>query len=549
MKKLVSFFVIILFLSSCKSVKKHNEQITKLHLVEDLKADVDNVYQQLKNNHPKLFQYTVKEVLDFKFDSLKASITTPINAREFYKKLAPVIAHVKQGHISVGSSNKYFTKKERKKLKKQKFEFYDLDFEYLDNKLWVSNTKGDDLILIGSEVVKIENENTNYLSNIYKTRFSSDGQNKTLYDRYLGKAFSTLYYKDKGFKDSLKVVFKLKDSVFTRTFKRIEKEKKEDTIAIDSLKPTKVVKLSKFEKKANRKKAKEKRLFDKKHGFINKNEGYTRNFKFLQTDSTVTYMQIKAFSNGDYKDFYRESFKKIDEQKTKHLILDLRDNGGGRIAEVDYLYSFLTNNNYNLINKSEVNSRLPYFKYLMGNTTPFLVKASAAILSPIIVTHNLIKTKKKDNKIYYNLRFSKEKKPHPLNYKGTLYVIINGNSFSASSLLSTHLKANKRAVFVGEETGGAYNGCVAGIYKIYETPNSKLRIRMGLMQIESPYKQMPDGYGIMPDVEIVPTIEDRNQHKDPELDWILNDIKTNETSMLKTLLTHRSMIMDALSDH
>jgi C-terminal processing protease CtpA/Prc len=244
-------------------------------------------------------------------------------------------------------------------------------------------------------------------------------------------------------------------------------------------------------------------------------------------------MKIRGFSNGNYRKFYKESFKKIGALKTEHLILDLRDNGGGRIAEIDYLYSFLTNKKYKLVEDSEVNSRLPYFKYLMSNTTPMVVKASTVVLSPIIIAQNLIKTKKKDGKIYYNFRFSKEKDPHPLNYKGALYVIINGNSFSASSLLSNHLKANKRAVFIGEETGGAYNGCVAGIYKIHEMPNSKLKIRMGLMQIESSYKQTPDGYGIMPDVEIVPTIEDRNQHKDPELDWILNAIKTNETSMLK----------------
>ena len=48
------------------------------------------------------------------------------------------------------------------------------------------------------------------------------------------------------------------------------------------------------------------------------------------------------------------------------------------------------------------------------------------------------------------------------------------------------------------------------------------------MQIETPFKQNPDGYGVMPDVEILPTIEDRNQHKDPELDWVLNAIKTND---------------------
>lgn len=528
MKKIIGFLLVLMCLGACTSVKKYNEQITRLHSVEDLKTDVDKVYEQLKKNHPKLYQYTPKEVLDFKFDSLKTSITTPINSREFYKKLAPIVAQVKQGHISVGSANRHFTKKKRKKLKKEKFEFYDLDFEYLNDKLWVSNTKGEDSTLIGSEVAKIDNENADGLLNIYKTRFSSDGYNKTLYNKYLGKGFSALYYKDKGFKDSLIVTFKLKDSLFNRTFKRGEKEKKKDSIVINSLKPAEIVKLSPLEKKKHREAAKENRQFNRKHGFINKAEGYTRNFKFLEADSTVAYMNIKSFSNGNYKKFYRESFEMLDSLKTQHLILDLRDNGGGRIAEIDYLYAYLTDQNYSLVEESEVNSRLPLFKYLMSNTMPFVVKASTVLVSPIIFAQNLIKTKKKDNKIFYKLRFSKEKEPSPLNYKGQLYVIINGNSFSASSLLSTHLKANKRAVFVGEETGGAYNGCVAGIYKVYEMPTSKLKIRMGLMQIEAPQKQNPDGYGIKPDVEIIPTIEDIKQHKDPELDWILNTIKTNE---------------------
>jgi hypothetical protein len=74
---------------------------------------------------------------------------------------------------------------------------------------------------------------------------------------------------------------------------------------------------------------------------------------------------------------------------------------------------------------------------------------------------------------------------------------------------------------------------VAGIYKIYEMPTTKLKIRMGLMQIEAPYKQTPDGYGVMPDVEIFPSIEDRKQHKDSELGWILNDIYKKEISFLK----------------
>ena len=110
-----------------------------------------------------------------------------------------------------------------------------------------------------------------------------------------------------------------------------------------------------------------------------------------------------------------------------------------------------------------------------------------------------------------------------------MYVLINGNSFSASSILSTNLQATNRAVFVGEETGGAYNGTVAGIYKSYILPNSLIKVRIGLMHIDAPFKTEPDGYGIKPDKYIVPTHQDLINNIDPELDWILMDIKKDKS--------------------
>jgi C-terminal processing protease CtpA/Prc len=112
-------------------------------------------------------------------------------------------------------------------------------------------------------------------------------------------------------------------------------------------------------------------------------------------------------------------------------------------------------------------------------------------------------------------------------FKGKIYVLINGGSFSASSILSTSLQGSKRAFFVGEETGGAYNGTVAGFMPKIKLPNSEIQIRTGIMMMESKFKTTTQGRGIFPDKEITPTIEDRIKENDPELDWILKDIKSH----------------------
>jgi len=522
MKKIMLCFSIVIALVGCSSVEKHNQQIEALHTPKSLQVDIDRVYNQLKKHHPKLYQYTSKQGLDYKFDSLKRAIQNPINSREFYKRLAPVVAQIKQGHVALSSAYKRFKRKENKALKNQSFEFYNLDFEYLHNTLWVVNSRGKDSSYIGAEVLKIGNEHTNALIENIKTRFASDGYNKILYNRAVGRYFSTFYYKEKGFIDSLNMQFKLKDSVFSKTLKRISKDNK--IAKNDSVSTKAPIKLTKAERKQNRAIVKYKRKKDKRFGYIAKQNAYTRNFNFIGKDSSTAYMKIRGFNNGNYRKFYKESFKKLDSAHTKNLIIDLRDNGGGRIAEINYLYAYLSHTTYTFMGPSEVNSRWAFFPAFMNNNQSVGVKILAGIFSPFIALDNIIKTKKHDGKWYYKLRYTKTQKPKKTNYTGNLYVLINGNSFSASSLLSSNLQATKRAVFVGEETGGAFNGCVAGLYKTYKLPTSKLKIRMGLMQIEPIFNQQPDGYGVKPDIKITPTISDRLLDKDPELDWVLKTI-------------------------
>ncbi|WP_397446560.1 S41 family peptidase [Polaribacter sp. R77954] len=522
MKLRLLFLLLLISYASCVSVKKHNQQITKLHAVTDLRKDVDNLYLNLQKYHPKLYQYKSKEVVDFKFDSLKKAINTPLNSSDFYKKTVSVIAQLGHGHTNIFPPKRKRTKEERKIYYRERHEFNELSFEYLNKQLFLSGVQQKDSLLLGAEVLQVNGESVADIDKKYRKMFSSDGYNTTFYDKAIGKQFKVFYYRDNGAVDSVSLTLQVNDSLFTKTFRKFLKEEKSENELkkTDSIKP-KPVKKEVVTKNLTRK---EKRKYNKTHGFNALENTYNRNLKFIGKDSTIAYMKIRSFTNGDYKTFYNQTFTELARKKTQHLIIDLRYNGGGRAVEILDLYKYLTNKEFQFFAKSNVNTRVPLLTAAFSNQTPIISKIIIGIASPLIATYNVFKTEKENNQLYFKYR-TKIQQPNPLNYKGKIYVLINGYSFSSSAVLSTHLHATKRAIFVGQETGGAYNGTVAGYMRKHQLPHSKVTILFGVMNLTTPYQQNPDGYGIKPDVEILPTLADRRNKIDPELEWILKDIE------------------------
>ncbi|MFD1064287.1 S41 family peptidase [Winogradskyella litorisediminis] len=529
MKKIILLLVVSVLVHSCGSIANYNEAVSKMHPVEDLQEDVDAVYKQLKRLHPRLYQFTPKETLDYKFDSLKTAIKQPMTSRDFYKQLSQVTKYVGQGHMSVSPPSKKLNRKEQKEFRKLEFDINNIDTEYLDNTLFISSAKGKDSLLKYAEIIEVDGIKTEDFLRQFKKRIASDGYNTTFHPRVSGNRFFRYYYYDKGRFDSISLKLKNSDSTFIKKFKRLPKPKKKiDSAKLDSLKNVPKKKLTKAEKKAKKAKSKEKFKNRQKYGYNYETKTNNRELSFIGKDSTIALMKIRGFSIGDYEAFYEEVFTKIDSAKSNNLIIDLRNNFGGRLNEITELYSYLTDKNFQLINKSETNTRIPILKTGFSNSTSVGTKVIYGLLSPGFLVYDLLHTSKKDGQLYYKFKSAKETEPKSLNFKGNVYVLTNGNSFSASSVLSTQLKGSKRATIVGEETGGAYNGTVAGFYKIYELPNTKVKARIGLMHIDSKYKTEPDGYGVKPDVKIIPTYEDRINGVDPELEWILKDIESKQ---------------------
>ena len=520
MRKIILFVFILLFFVQCSSVKKHNTHLTDLIPVDQLKSDVDFTYTKLQNLHPNLYWYIDKLALDFKFDSIKSTIDHPITPLAFYKKLSPIVAAVRQGHTFLYPASMQMTKKETKALvKKGTGPFSQFDFDFFDNKLYVVNNKSyDKNIQAGSEVIAVNGTKPFNLIQEYNRYYSSDGYNITLKTTTSGKRFTSYFTVQNGIKDSLTYTLKYNNIIKLVTIKRY----KEDSIKKQEPKPRK--RMTALDRKKSRVTRRKKRV----SGYNADLKNYNRNLNFIEKDSSVAIMKIRSFNKGDFGPFYKESFRKIDNYKAKTLILDLRDNGGGRLNEIVDLYSYLADSTFMFLDKSEVVSKSSLMEGAYFNGGSFAIKILKAIYAPLVYSY-LLFTVHKDGtaKNWY----ASHTRLHQLSsnaFKGKIYVMINGGSFSASSLISSNLKKSKRVTFVGEETGGAFNGTVAGFMPVVELPHSELKIRIGLMMMAPHHKTEIKGRGIFPDKEINPTLEDRLQDYDPELNWIVKDIQINK---------------------
>jgi len=468
---------------------------------EKLRDDVEFTYQKLQEIHPNLNWYISKKELDFKFDSLKMTINKPLTPNEFYFKLQPVISQIREGHLSLKIPTKRFSKKEIKALKNKKGLFGRFEYHVVDDHLYfIENKDSIQNIKPGTELLNINDVPvTDYLKK-YRELISSDGYNSTFYPYYLKDVFFNFFTAEKGILDSAKVETLFNNERKIVNLKRESKNKEE-------LEKEKIEKKRTEEKKVN--------------DYVAFTSSYNRNFKFLDKDSTIAYMKIQSFSKNFSDRFYKESFEKLKNAASSYLILDVRNNYGGSLSEINNLYSYLTPEPFILIKPSQLTSNTTPLKtnyFRQSSPLQFIIKT---LLYPGYFFSQIFSSYKgKDGIAYYKMKESKSTKPKKDAFTGKVFVLINGGSFSASSIISSKLKHDKRVTLVGEETGGANDGTVAGFYSYQKLPNSKIELPIGLLLIQPNIDFTNAQKGVVPDVEITQSMQDILGKKDIQLDWV-----------------------------
>ena len=190
----------------------------------------------------------------------------------------------------------------------------------------------------------------------------------------------------------------------------------------------------------------------------------------------VATLSIKSFDTGILSSVYKQNFdstiKKIFIQLYNthcgNLILDVRNNQGGDFEPGKLLLSYLL--------------RQPV-KYLPDSK-------EAGLISP------------RKNR-----------------FKGKLFILINGGSFSSTAILCSYLELTKRGVFIGDETAG--NKVVISGDPIDMTlPNTRILCEVSTVKYII-RNSNNDGHGITPSYYQIATIDDVVSNKDPAIELAL----------------------------
>ncbi len=478
MKNYLGLLCIIICLSSFSQSK--NFDVHKKYSVAQILKDIEYTEKYLTKFHPDPYRYISKDSLHAFIADIKSKIDTPLTEMQIRFYIKRIVAKIGCGHTDVGASKKY-----TKAIAKLNRPILPLNTFMADsNKLYVlNNLSKDTTIKPGDEILSIDNRP---VSNISKTLFSiytADGHNETYKKQGIRYNWFKYYYSFcYGFKLEYQVKLKHKDN-------RISNYK---LAAISSLKDTLIL--------------------PKKDSVAILRKTKTCNYSIINDDQPIALIDINSFKGRHWYRFFRKTFKDIKRKQIQHLVIDLRDNGGGQINDGLNLLSYLIHETIYLPFDRKPNLMVFNPKYKMN---------FGSRITPFFFCTMMPQWPKKGRLRHYFITLPKKNKA----FNGQVYVLTNGKSFSMSGVAASYLKQKANAITIGEETGGNIAGSNAVISGKIVLPNSHIQVFIPMYHIYHDIDVKNEGRGLIPDHQTQYSKEDILNGIDLDLIKVLELVK------------------------
>jgi hypothetical protein len=422
-------------------------------------------------------------------DNFKA-LNRPESGVDFYKVITATCAKANDEHLIGTPSKDYYRSLENT------HHYLPFSLKIIDRRVYVLTTaQSNSTIPVGSEILSINGKPIEEILNTLLSVIPSDGYIQTFNIRHLEDYSMT----------EEENLFDLNYPIFI-----------EDTVSyhiefIDVADPSKkkMTTIPGIDYKSYKKFFYSRTKLEAPLAFkyLNKNVAYLRIASFLKWH--------RARFKQDFYTLYDSVFTALKKNHTENLILDLRNNEGGD-GTGEKLLTYLLTKPYRHFKSAEVKftGYAPVADYLENGKELFF--ADSLVYRTNTGMYSL------KNKY---MPLLDEQQPDINHFEGKLYVLINGASGSMASVVASLLKGNKRAIFIGEESGGTMEGNTSHQSARLVLPNTKIRVAIPLVKTTNavPFTK---GRGVAPDYPVTPDIRDILKGVDTELNFTLGLISS-----------------------
>lgn len=490
-----------------------------------LKSDFALFRKALEEAHAGLYRWTTKREMDAKFARADAKLTRPMTILQFHNVLQLVLAAIKCGHTQLDSypGDEITSLVNSSKL-------FPLALTFESSRAFVVLNEGlDERVKPGMEVLAINGKPLAAILKRIIPNLTQDGDIRTGQMYYLGFSLRFSRFHNPG-RNSFSTMYRLyigNPATFKTTLRDPHTKK---TVIVE------LAGVTNAEAAANE----ERNLVNRDMlTGIRKLQALSDplSIRYLDGESTAI-LRIPGFS--DFGEFLAKSFAELKTHDIKNLIIDLRENGGGRDGSIPLLFSYLARKEFRVYERIHMTTYQPSFKqYTDREFTPATnfpeFSPAFGLLEPDPDGGWLLTEKKAGNRLYKPLEKPEELgKPRvqvPLenHFDGAVYVLIDGGSFSAAADFPATAAFHKRATFIGEETGGAAEGNNSGVMIGLTLPESQLHIGIPTFKY---YNVVDKGNrrrrGTMPKYAVKQTIDDLAKGRDTVLEFTLALIRSGK---------------------
>jgi hypothetical protein len=488
MKLLVYLFLAASLISSCAVQKKYNPQ--KKFSPAELQQDFTLFRAMLEEAHPGLYWFTPKDSMDYYFTATSQRMKDSMTESKFRYLLSYVTSKIRCGHTSVMPS-----KEASKYADRMRSLAFPLTVKvWQDTAIVTSNlNRKDSVVKRGVLLTSVEGRPLQVIMDSFFNHLSTDGYNLTHKYQSVsnGGSFRNLYGSIYGLRQKMAVQF-------------IDSAGKKKSAMVDLYNPA-------ADTPVIRPAARRISAWERKKIALQSQRSLR-----IDTAMNTAVMQVNTFTKGNQlRSFFRQSFRKLKKEKISNLVIDLRGNGGGSVTLSNLLTRYIADKPFKIADSLYAITRST--KYARYRDENFFTQLFFFFFT----------RKQKDGTSHFTMYEGKYFKPKSgRSFNGTTYILTGGNTFSAASLVAASLRPQENVTIVGEETGGGSYGNTAWIIPEVTLPHTRVRFRLPLFRLVID-KDAPKGRGVLPEVEVLPTVDAIRKNADYKMEKVYELIRAS----------------------